>query len=125
MAAGVKVTGLRETIRALNKLGVEDQDLKIAFKKIGNMVVSDAKALAPSRSGKLAGSIKASNTKNKSIVRAGGARIPYAGVIHYGGYNNIQAHPFLTTAVTNNADKAVQMMEDELKALISALGLDA
>lgn len=125
MAAGVRVEGLRETIRSLNRLGVEDQDLKAAFKKIGNLVVGDAKTRVPVRSGRLAASIKPSNTKNKSVVRAGGARIPYAGVIHYGNYNNITAQPFLTDAVAKNQDAAVKIMEDELQQLINALGLDA
>lgn len=125
MAAGIRVEGLRETIRSLNRLGVEDKDLKAAFKKIGSLVTTDAKTLVPHKTGRLASTIKPSNTKNKSVVRAGSARVPYAAVIHYGGYNNIEAHPFLTTAVTMNRDDAVRIMEHELKALISALGLDA
>lgn len=124
MAGGVRVTGLRETIRSLNKLGVQDQDLKVAFKKIGNLVVTDAKTLTPHLTGRLAGTIKASNTKNKSVVRAGSARVPYAGVIHYGGYNNIEPHPYLTDAVTENQQEAVQIMEHELQLLINALGLN-
>lgn len=125
MAGGTRVTGLRETIRSLEKMGVQVQDLKAAFRKIGNNVVSDAKTLVPTKTGKLAGTIKASNTKNKSVVRAGSARVPYAGVQHYGGYNNIEAHPYLTDAVTQNESASVQIMEHELKVLINQLGLDA
>lgn len=122
--AGVRVEGLRETIRSLERFGVEVSDLKTAFKKIGNIVVDEAKTLAPKKSGALAASIKPSNTKNKSIVRAGSARVVYAGVIHYGGYHGIEPHPFLTDAVTNNAGKAKETMEQELTALIHKLNLN-
>lgn len=125
MAAGVRVKGLRETVRNLERLGVSVQDLKDSFKKIGNLVANDAKTRAPRKSGRLASTIKPSNTKNKSVVRAGSAKVPYAGVIHYGGYNNIEAHPYLTDAVTQHQDEAVKIMEDELKQLIISLGLEA
>jgi len=122
--SGVRVNGLRETVRSLERFGVEASDLKAAFKRIGTFITEDARSLTPSKSGRLAASIKPSNTKNKSIVRAGGARIPYAGVIHYGGYNNITAQPFLTDAVARNDSKVTDLMEDELKRLIASLGLN-
>lgn len=124
MATGVQVKGLREVVRSLEKFGVEAADLKAAFKKVGNVVVNDAQQNAPTLTGRLSGSIKASNTKNKSIVRAGGARIPYAGVIHYGGYHGIEAHPFLTDAVQNKQAESVRIMEQELSSLIKALDLN-
>lgn len=121
--SGVRVEGLRETVRSLERFGVQAQDLKAAFNRIGRFVVDDAKTLTPRLTGRLAASIKASNTKNKSIVRAGGGRIPYAGVIHYGGYNHISPHPFLTDAVKRNQTKAVSEMERELNILIRKCGL--
>ena len=121
--AGVRVQGLRETVRALERFGIEAADLKAAFKRIGTLIQREAQTLAPTKSGRLAASIKPSNTKNKSIVRAGGARIPYAGVIHYGGYHNIEPHPFLTDAVSRNESKAVDLMDEELNRLIQSLGL--
>lgn len=107
----------------MERLGVAVSDLKASFKKIGQRVVTDAQSLAPRRSGALAATIKASNTKNKSIVRAGSARVPYAGVQHYGGYNNIEPHPYLADAVDKNRAASIQTMDDELKALIGKYGL--
>lgn len=121
---GTRVDGLRETVRSLERFGVQVADLKAAFKKIGAFISDEARTLAPKKSGRLAASIKPSNTKNKSIVRAGGAKIPYAGVIHYGGYNNISPHPFLTDAVSRNEGQVVKMMDDELNHLIKSLGLN-
>ena len=122
--AGVEVKGLRETVRTLERFGVQVADLKAAFKRIGNLVVNEAKILAPHRSGRLEGSIKASNTKNKSVVRAGSARVPYAGVIHYGGYNNIKPQPFLTSALAAKQGEATEALDTELKGLIRGLGLN-
>ncbi|WP_156718162.1 hypothetical protein [Nocardioides sp. Leaf307] len=93
------------------------------FKKVGTLVVSDAQSLVPRKSGALAASIKSSNAKNKTIVRAGSSRLPYAGVIHYGGYNNIDANPFLTDAVQRNGPAAKQIMDDGLEDLIRQYGL--
>lgn len=121
---GVRIEGLKETVRTLEKFGVEASDLKAAFTRIGNMVVNEAKTLTPVRTGKLASSIKTSKTKNKSIIRAGRASVPYAGVIHYGGYNGITAQPFLTSAIENQEQATMRTLEDELHGLIRRLDLN-
>lgn len=120
----VRITGLRETVRSLERFGVEAADLKAAFLRIGNMVVQEAKSIVPTLSGALAASIRASNTKNKSEVRAGSAKVVYAGVQHYGGYNNIIGSYFLERAVAAKQGEAVNQMEDELNSLIRRLDLN-
>lgn len=124
MASGVRFEGLRETVKSLQRFGVEVADLKAAFKRIGDTVVREAVTITPTLTGRLAASIRASNTKNKSEVRAGGARVPYAGVIHYGGYNNITGTHFLERAVEAKQGEAVRQMETDLNRLIQTLGLD-
>lgn len=124
MATGVKVDGLRDVARTLERLGVEAADLKNAFNKIGSIVSDEAKTLTPVLTGRLAASIRASKTKNKATVRAGGARIPYAGVIHYGGYNNITGTYFLTKAASNKEQSVVDALETELNSIINRMGLD-
>lgn len=131
-AAGVRVTGLREVIRSLERYGVEVSDLKKSFRRIGTLVTDEAKDLAPSLSGALAGSIRPSNSKNKALVRAGGARVPYAGVLHYGGGvpagqpgpHNIRPHPFLTDAVDRKRNDVVRTLDAELNELIRSLDLN-
>ena len=123
-STGAHIEGLRETVRSLQRFGIEAADLKSAFSKIGSLVSREAVSLTPVLSGKLAGSIRASKTKNRSEVRAGGARVPYAGVIHYGGYHGITAQPFLTEAVERKQGEAVDLMENELQSLIRQLGLN-
>jgi len=123
MAAGVSVDGLKQTVRSLERFGVEAADLRAAFKRIGDMVAREAVSITPTLTGRLAASIRASNTKNKSEVRAGGAKVVYAGVQHYGGYNNIVGSHFLEKAVEAKQGDAVRQMERDLSRLISELGL--
>jgi HK97 gp10 family phage protein len=121
----IRAEGLKETIKSLEKAGVEVQDLKAASKKAGNVVADESKSLAPVKSGKLRNSIRASNTKNKSVVRAGGARLPYAAPIHYGWPgHNIEPHPFLTDALSIKHDEVITVYEEELEALIRRLNLN-
>jgi hypothetical protein len=124
MASNVRITGLSETVRSLKRFGVEVADLKAAFTRIGNIVVNEAQSLVPVMTGRLAASIRASKTQNKSEVRAGSAGIPYAGVQHYGGYNGITGSFFLTQAVANKQGEAVDQMETELNSLIRRLNLN-
>lgn len=122
--SGVRVHGLRETVRSLERFGVEVKDLKNAFKRIGTLIKDDAQTRAPSVTGRLSNSIRPSNAKNKAIIRAGGARVVYAGVIHYGWPgHNISPQPFLEEAVEANQKEAVDMVEDELNRLIRSLDL--
>ena len=125
MADGVTVKGLQETIRTLQKFGVQVADLKAAFKRIGTLVSNEAKSLAPRRTGKLAGSIRASNTKNKSVIRAGKASVPYAGPINYGWKaRNIKGAYFMEAAVRNKHGEVITQLDEELHGLIRDLGLD-
>lgn len=118
-SASIQVVGLKETIRSLEQFGVSAEDLKTAFGKIGLIVVQDAQVLVPTESGALAASIKASKTKNKSTVRAGGARTLYAGVQEYGWpAHNIEPSSYLRGAVEQNQGNATRLIDDELGDLI-------
>lgn len=123
-STGIEVKGLREVVRSLERFGVEVSDLKAAFKRIGTIVAEDAQTLAPKKSGALAGSIRPSNTKNKSVVRAGSGKVVYAGVQEYGGYNNIEANSFLRGALEQNQATVVKALSEELDNLIRRLDLN-
>ena len=125
MSDGLEVKGLRETVRTLEKFGVEVADLKAAFKRIGTLVSTEAKSLVSTRTGKLAGNIRPSNTKNKSVIRAGSAGVPYAGPINYGwNKRGIAPSYFMERAVTSMQDEVKQELDQELHGLIRGLGLD-
>jgi len=121
---GVEVTGLRETVRNLERYGAETSDLKTAFRTIGNIVVHEAQSRAPKLSGALAAGIRPSNTKNKSVIRVGSARIPYAGVQNYGWpRRNIKASNFMEGAAAAKRNQVIEALSHELDAIASRLGL--
>jgi hypothetical protein len=80
----VKIAGLKELVRDLEKTGVQIADLKAAFGGIAEEARSLAAGFAPRRSGRLAASLRSSTAKNYATVTAGGASAPYAGPINYG-----------------------------------------
>jgi hypothetical protein len=80
----VQVTGGRELRRRLRTIEGGLDRLKDAHREVARTVLSGARPSAPVRTGRLAGSGRASGTNTMSIIRYGGARIPYGGPIHYG-----------------------------------------
>lgn len=119
-ASGTYVDGLRETVAALERVGVDAADLKTVFTAIGDMVREDAARLAPRQTGRLAASLKPTRTKNKAAVRAGSARVPYAGAINYGWpARGIPASRFLQRAIDADTQRAIDMMEAGLDEIIT------
>jgi hypothetical protein len=117
----VEVKGGPELRRALK--GIEDglSDLKETHAKIANVVTPVSRRDAPHRSGVLASSIRGSGTASAAIVRAGGAKVPYAGVIHWGWpAHNIGAQPFLTDAGKATQPVWTGIYEHDVQHLIDA-----
>jgi hypothetical protein len=106
----LRVEGLGKTLRQLSKAGADAQDMKDLMHEIGMMVVRAAKPTTIS--GKLSNSMRAGRGKTKAVVRAGGARIPYAGVIHFGWpARNIAPNPFFQRALVARRGAAIQKLE--------------
>lgn len=118
-STGVKITNLRETVRDLERLGVEVEDLKEAFGAISRDVAAEASGIVPVASGALRASIRIARTKNKAVVRAGTAGTPYAAAINYGWPDRgIAPTEFLTGPANDNQDDHVRKLEANLEALI-------
>jgi hypothetical protein len=95
----VRVEGARELRRTLKAAGNDLEDLKKVNATIARYVALRAAAMAPRRSGRLAGSVRGNQAKTMAAVRAGGARVPYANVIHWGWpRHHIASQPFLVDA---------------------------
>lgn len=97
----VKIEGARELRRTLKRAGVDVEDMKDANAAAGNIVAAAGRVSAPRRSGRLGGTVRASRAAASATVRAGGAAVPYAGVIHWGWPgHHISAQPWLSEAAT-------------------------
>jgi hypothetical protein len=110
---GIRVEGLRELNRSLSKAGADAEDMKDLNASIAKLVADTGRGRAPVVTGALAASVKGNRAKGKAVVKAGGARIPYAGPIHWGWpRRNIAGSLFLSDAVDDNHDQIIEMFED-------------
>lgn len=92
----VRLEGAAELRRTLRAAGDDLGDLKAAHQAAAEVVAPAAASAAPFRSGRLAASVRGSGTKTAAQVRAGSARVPYAGVQEYGWpARGIVAQPYL------------------------------
>ena len=117
----VEVQGARELRRTLKAAGDDLSDLTKVNATISRYVAAcGAAAMAPRRTGRLAGSLRGSQAKASATVRAGGARIPYAGVIHYGWpRRHIRAQPFLVDAAHQTEPTWTRFYLAEVDRIIS------
>jgi hypothetical protein len=115
----VQVTGAKELRKSLKQAGEDLGDLKALNQAIGNMVVGVARGMAPTRTGALAGSLRAANIVGGVTVRAGSAGVPYAGPIHWGWpAHNIKAQPFVVEAAQTTEAEWVAMYEAEVDRIL-------
>ena len=114
----VRVEGLREVQRKLNRAGADAEDMRDLMHSLGQIVV-DAAAV-PHRTGRLAGNVRAGRGKTKAVVRAGGARVPYAGVIHYGWpARGISPQPYLTDALQARKNEIYNALEAGVNEILA------
>lgn len=115
----VQIEGLNQKIKALQELGVELDDIKEVFAEIAKDGAEVASSFAPVKSGALSDTIRGNRAKNKAVVTAGRARVPYAGAINYGWpARNIAPALFLQKADEEMSDRAPKMLEDGIARLI-------
>lgn len=126
--ASAGVTGLRETIKALEQLGVDVADLKEVFHPLAARAAGLIQAATPvGKTGRLAKSVKPNNAKNKAVVRAGSAaRVPYAHAINYGWpAHNIKPAGFMQAADDDlPPDVLAELVLDGLADIIDRYGLN-
>ena len=116
----IQVKGAKELRAALTRLGEGVSDLKAIHLEAANVVAGQARLYAPVLTGALEGSIRASGTKTRGVVRFGRQGIPYAGVIHFGWpAHNISPNPFAYDAMEDKQDEVVRLYEDRVEALVN------
>jgi hypothetical protein len=135
-AARIQINGLKETRAALRGVSVDSkQDIKQAHRAAAEIVAKQAKYEVPRRSGALEASIRAAATQTQGKVKAGFARTPYAGPIHFGwptrpnpakGWRGgpIRPQPFIYEAADKRIDEVVGAYEKRVGEIIRKYGLD-
>lgn len=129
---GVNVQGgarLRSTMR---KAGVDVKQLTVINKQAAATVTTAARATAPvgkpsrkrgrgrpKSGGALKASIRAGATTKAGVIRAGGARVPYANVQHWGWpARNIRPQYFISDAAIRTEPVWVKEYEKHMNAVI-------
>lgn len=116
----LRIEGLRRTLRDLHRAGVAAEDIKDSMHRLGSMVVESAQPRVPVASGRTRATLRAGRGKTKAVVRMGGAKVPYAPVIHYGWpARGIRAQPSLVEAFQAMQPRLVVALSDELAGLLA------
>lgn len=116
-----RVDGLNRAIRAAAKAGADSENMRELMHSIGEIVAGRGRALAPARSRKMVGSIRAGRGKTKAVVRTGfeSKRLPYAGVVHYGWpAHHIKPNQFMLKAIEQTRGEVITRLETGLGAIL-------
>ena len=118
--SGIKVKGLRSSIKALQAIGVDAAEIKQAGNDAGEIVAREARNLVPVRTRNLRNSIRTSKALNKVSVSAGNnGKVPYANPIHWGWFKrNIKPQPFFIKALGITRDEVYQNYYRSINRLI-------
>ena len=80
------MAGLRELQKALRDAGpAHTKHLRQEFKRVAEIVASDARSRLPSRSGRAAGSVRAGGDNRGAFVQGGKKAVPYYAWLDFGG----------------------------------------
>lgn len=122
----ISVEGAADVRRTFRRIGVDASELTAVHREVAALIVGPARALAPYRSGRLAGSIRPRATRASAKVAAGGKRVPYARVQEYGWpARGIVAHRFMERALAANRDAAVALYRRRMAEVIAKAGRGA
>lgn len=122
--AQIDVVGLKELVKDLKDAEPELlEEIKAANKEAADAVADGARFTVPRKTGKLRDSIRASGTARAGIVRAGKAKVPYAGPIHFGWpAHNIKPQPFFYEALDKRIGEVLEAYETRIKRVLDAIG---
>lgn len=126
MDVKLNVEGRRELARQLRQVDRElVKGLKSANEAAAAVVAQRAMGEVPRRSGALAATIKPSATQAAGRVAVGSAKVPYAGVIHWGWpRRHIRPNQFVTRAASQVMDQVRRAYVVGVDAVIKKADLD-
>lgn len=120
MADAVQVVGAKQLRRTMKRAGEDLTQMNRANAAVSGFVAARAQGTAPrGETGKLAASVRGSAARTSATVRAGGARVPYAGPIHWGWpARNIRAQPWISEAATSTESTWIAIYTDAIDLII-------
>lgn len=122
---GVRVEGLGRVVRALERLGVEVDDLRDAWGRIASEAKRIYQAQTPRLTGRLRGNYRTSRAKGKANLYVGDAGVPYAAVQRWGwAARNIRPNDYVRRGDAIAQPRATASLETEIGRLVARLGLD-
>lgn len=122
--SGIYVQGLRDLTRALERAGVDVEELKDVMGAIATKATNVMQPFIPSRSGALRASARGNRAKGKAVVTIGKARTPYANPIQWGWPSrNIKGARFVERTDDVMETIAPQMLEAGWAAIAERHGL--
>ncbi len=123
-AGRLRVDGARELRRTLRAAGRNMDPLKATHLKVAKIVdaAADRDPLRPVLSGDLDYSSRAAGQVGAAIVRAGRARVPYAGPIHWGWKKrHIVGQPWIYNAAKDTSDEWLAVYLDGVKKVLNTV----
>lgn len=109
----VDVDGADQVAATLSAAGDQVADLDDAGRAAGRLVETDARRLAPRRSGRLVGTIRTVAGAAGAVVSAGSPAVVYAGVHEYGWpRRNIRGRHYMRDATERNRDRVLAVYVD-------------
>jgi hypothetical protein len=123
MPAQVVVEGLPQLRRQLREFQGDAEDLKAANAAAASIVAAAASTRAPRQTGTLAASGRGNRALGRATVLFGGARVPYAGPIHWGWpARGIEGQPFVVDAAQATEHVWLAAYENDLQAAVEKVG---
>lgn len=114
------VVGQRRFVQTMRKAGADMDELKDVNAAAARIALPAVQSLAPRRTGRLAGSVRAGATKRAGVIRAGRKSVPYAGVINYGWpKRHITGRMFANNGVAQTEPAWTKLYEDFIKKTMS------
>lgn len=118
-SVGISVQGANRLRRTLRQAGDDLHELRDAHATAARIAAQASAALAPKRTGTLSATVRGSGTKTAGVLRAGFAKVPYAGPIHWGWPSRgITPQPFLSDGAQSSEGSWLPVYESAVDGAI-------
>ena len=123
----IHVVGGARLRRTLRKAGADMKDLTDLHRRVGNIIVPRAVALAPvgpDAGGHIRNNIRATAAQSHATIRAGSKARPYGPPIHWGWFRRgITPHPWITKAAQDTEPQwSAEFMDGVIKIIDQVKG---